>query len=121
MAQKSMVCCYYYSWGEGAEGVNLAVRLRTPWWWGVSQGGATEEEVGAITVFGNLMDYHGALQRYSLQIKGRYIEVRFACVVVAVVLPFETKQTPHESALGALAGVTFDAAHRFLVGSICRA
>ena len=31
--------------------------------------------MGAITLFGNLMDYHGALQRYSLQIKGRYIEV----------------------------------------------
>lgn len=29
-----------------------------------------------MTLFGTLMDYHGALQRYSLQIKGRYIEVR---------------------------------------------
>lgn len=40
------------------------------------QGGASDGEVGAITLFGNLMDYHGALQRYSLQLKGRYIEVR---------------------------------------------
>lgn len=43
------------------------------------QGGAADGEIGAIgaiTLFGNLMDYHGALQRYSLQIKGRYIEVR---------------------------------------------
>lgn len=40
------------------------------------KGGAAEGEVGAITLFGTLMDYHGALQRYSLQIKGRYIEVR---------------------------------------------
>ncbi|CAN0054412.1 unnamed protein product, partial [Laminaria digitata] len=41
----------------------------------VLESGAKEDEVGAITLFGNLMDYHGALQRYSLQIKGRYIEV----------------------------------------------
>ncbi|CAN0186156.1 unnamed protein product, partial [Hapterophycus canaliculatus] len=41
----------------------------------VLEGGATDGEVGAITLFGTLMDYHGALQRYSLQIKGRYIEV----------------------------------------------
>ncbi|CAN0234467.1 unnamed protein product, partial [Ectocarpus sp. 4 AP-2014] len=41
----------------------------------VLEGGAAGEEVGAITLFGTLMDYHGALQRYSLQIKGRYIEV----------------------------------------------
>lgn len=40
------------------------------------QGGAADGEVGAVTLFGTLMDYHGALQRYSLQIKGRYIEVR---------------------------------------------
>lgn len=39
------------------------------------QGRTMEGEIGAITLFGNLMDYHGALQRYSLQIKGRYIEV----------------------------------------------
>lgn len=41
------------------------------------KGGAADGEVGAITLFGTLMDYHGALQRYSLQIKGRYIEVRY--------------------------------------------
>ncbi|CAM9328421.1 unnamed protein product, partial [Scytosiphon promiscuus] len=41
----------------------------------VLEGGAADGEVGAITLFGTLMDYHGALQRYSLQIKGRYIEV----------------------------------------------
>ncbi|CAM9302909.1 unnamed protein product, partial [Pylaiella littoralis] len=41
----------------------------------VLESGAADGEVGAITLFGTLMDYHGALQRYSLQIKGRYIEV----------------------------------------------
>ncbi|CAM9549698.1 unnamed protein product, partial [Ectocarpus fasciculatus] len=41
----------------------------------VLEGGTAGGEVGAITLFGTLMDYHGALQRYSLQIKGRYIEV----------------------------------------------
>lgn len=44
--------------------------------WMPRQGRASDGEVGAITLFGNLMDYHGALQRYSLQLKGRYIEVR---------------------------------------------
>lgn len=46
----------------------------------ILKGGAADGEVGAVTLFGTLMDYHGALQRYSLQIKGRYIEVRCGMV-----------------------------------------
>lgn len=29
----------------------------------------------AVVLFGTLLDYHGALQRYSLQIRGRYVDV----------------------------------------------
>ncbi|CAM9984089.1 unnamed protein product, partial [Discosporangium mesarthrocarpum] len=44
----------------------------------VLEGNVAEGSIEAVTLFGNLMDFHGALQRYSLQLKGRYIEVATA-------------------------------------------
>ncbi|KAG5175460.1 hypothetical protein JKP88DRAFT_203579 [Tribonema minus] len=38
-------------------------------------GDGGEQTLDAVVLFGNMMDYHGALQRYSLQLLGRYVEV----------------------------------------------